>query len=125
MKKLFLFLFGIALLGTWSYAQNIDTTQYNVADLQVLPEFSGGYSKMYDYILKSSTIPKEQAGKVLVSFSVSQTGVLGNFKIEKSASTVLDNEVLRILKSMPNWKPGKIEGKVVNVRKIEIPISFR
>lgn len=52
-------------------------------------------------------------------------GVMKNLKIQRSAGNKsLDKEALRVVKKMPNWIPGKQNGKVVDV-KYNIPITFK
>ena len=52
-------------------------------------------------------------GKVVVGFEVNEKGNLSNFKILKSTNPLLDEDALSIVKSMPDWKPAKIDGKEV------------
>jgi TonB family protein len=94
-----------------------------------MPEFPGGMQGLLTYIGKNLQYPANARennvqGRVMVSFVVNEDGHLSDFKVEKSANDELDNEAIRMAKSMPNWKPGSHEGKPVKVR-YTIPINFR
>jgi TonB family protein len=58
-----------------------------------------------------------------VSFVVDEKGAVKDAKIEKSVSPVLDKEALRVVNSMPAWKPGSEKGKAVKVA-FTLPINF-
>ena len=94
-----------------------------------MPEFPGGAQGLLDFMRKNMTYPDEAKanniqGRVMVSFVVNEDGLLSDFSIAKSANDELDNEALRMAKSMPNWKPGTKDGKPVKVR-YQIPVNFR
>ena len=68
---------------------------------------------------------KNIQGRAVVSFVVHEDGHLSDFKITKSAGNEeLDNEAMRMCKSMPNWNPGVENGKKVKVR-TQLPVNFR
>ena len=62
-------------------------------------------------------------GKVIVQFVVNKEGSVEDVAVATGVDPYLDAEALRIVKMMPKWKPGKHEGKEVNV-KCTIPIGF-
>ena len=105
----------------------VSTEVYDI--VEVMPEFSGGNQKMYDFLLENIEYPQIMSesnftGKVFYQFVVNENGSLSNFKLLRSCGiTELDNEALRVLKIMPNWSPGKLQQKEVKVRYI-IPIRF-
>lgn len=64
-------------------------------------------------------------GKVFVSFVVETNGQISNIKIVREPQGgTLGKEVIRIIKSMPNWIPGKQNGKAARV-KYNIPVDFQ
>jgi TonB family protein len=63
-------------------------------------------------------------GKVYVSFVVNKKGKVTQVKIEKGPDESLNKEALRVINKMPDWTPGKHEGKNVNV-KVNLPIAFK
>jgi TonB family protein len=94
-----------------------------------MPEFPGGMDGMRDYIRKNIMYPDEAknanvTGKALVNFVVDKTGKVTHVKIKKSSDNeFLDKEAIRVVESMPDWKPGSQRGQNVNVQFI-IPIEF-
>lgn len=96
----------------------------------VLPQFPGGVQALLAYINSTVKYPKEaitdgKQGRSIVSFVIMKDGSIDNVAIAKSAgSDILDQEAIRVVKSMPKWEPGTIKGKPVNV-KFNVPIQFR
>ena len=93
-----------------------------------MPEFPGGDLGLMNYIRKNVKYPpiaKEYniTGKVYVSFIVDKTGSVTNVKIVRGVDKNLDAEALRVVKSLPKYKPGKQRGKPVRVM-FTIPINF-
>ena len=93
-----------------------------------MPEFPGGDLGLMNYIKKNVKYPpiaKEYniTGKVFVSFIVNQSGSVTNVKIVRGVDKNLDAEALRVVKSLPKYKPGKQRGKAVRVM-FTIPINF-
>lgn len=62
-------------------------------------------------------------GRVISAFIVNEDGSLSNIKIARSISEKFDEEAIRLIKNMPNWKPGKQNGKAVKVS-YSLPIIF-
>jgi protein TonB len=93
-----------------------------------MPEFPGGDLGLMKYIQKNVKYPpiaKEYniTGKVYVSFIVDKSGSVTNVKIVRGVDKNLDAEALRVVKSLPKYKPGKQRGKAVRVM-FTIPINF-
>jgi protein TonB len=93
-----------------------------------MPIFPGGDLGLMKYIQKNVKYPpiaKEYniTGKVYVSFIVDKTGSVTNVKIVRGVDKTLDAEALRVVKSLPKYKPGKQRGKAVRVM-FTIPINF-
>ena len=93
-----------------------------------MPIFPGGDLGLMKYIQKNVKYPpiaKEYniTGKVYVSFIVDKTGSVTNVKIVRGVDKNLDAEALRVVKSLPKYKPGKQRGKAVRVM-FTIPINF-
>ncbi len=83
-------------------------------------EFPGGDRALYQYIsnsVKYPVIAQENGiqGKVYVKFVVNELGKVSNGEILRGVDTSLDNEALRVINSLPNFKPGKQRGKPVKV----------
>ena len=99
---------------------------YKEAD--VMPEFPGGMPELMQYMVESIKYPKELqeaniAGKVFVRFVVDTEGKVGQVEVVKSLHEQLDAEAVRVISGMPDWTPGKKDGKAVNVELV-LPISY-
>jgi protein TonB len=94
-----------------------------------MPQFPGGMPALMDYLGASIQYPEKARkddiqGKVVVKFVVCENGTLCNEEIVRSVGGGCDEEVIRVVKAMPNWKPGKQNGKAVKVY-YTLPVSFR
>ncbi len=108
--------------------QQSATKAYEV--VEVMPKFKGGESAMMEFLMMNMKYPQaavkaKQQGRAIVGFVVRKDGTVSDVHITKSAGyAVLDEEAMRVVKSMPAWEPGKQKGKPVNV-KYNVPITFR
>ena len=112
---------------------NMQTKQSDIktADkVEVMPEFKGGNKAMMEFLMMNMKYPAsaakaKQQGRAVVGFVVGKDGTISDVQIKKSAGhAVLDEEAMRVVKSMPAWEPGKQKGKPVDV-KYFVPITFR
>ena len=117
-----------ALPTTNMQTQQSATKAYDV--VEVMPKFKGGESAMMEFLMMNMKYPQaavkaKQQGRAIVGFVVRKDGTVSDVHITKSAGyAVLDEEAMRVVKSMPAWEPGKQKGKPVNV-KYNVPITFR
>ena len=93
-----------------------------------MPEFPGGDAGVLKFIqqnMKYPPIAKEYniTGKVYVSFIVDKSGSVTDVKIVRGVDKSLDAEAVRVIKSLPKYKPGTQRGKPVRVM-FTIPINF-
>jgi protein TonB len=93
-----------------------------------MPEFPGGDLGLMKYIQKNVKYPpiaKEYniTGKVYISFVVDKSGSVTNVKVVRGVDKNLDAEAVRVIKSLPKYKPGKQRGKAVKVM-FTVPINF-
>lgn len=93
---------------------------------EIMPEFPGGQQNMIRYLdEQTAPLAKQHKGRVIVSFIVGKDGTIRQPELLKgTASDTLNNEALRIVKSMPKFNPGKQNGEAVVV-KYTIPVTFR
>ena len=97
--------------------------------VEEMPKFKGGDAKLMEFLMMNmkypeSAIKAKQQGRAIVGFVVRKDGTVSDVYIEKSTGyDVLDNEAMRVVKSMPAWEPGKQKGKPVNVEYF-VPITF-
>jgi TonB family protein len=94
---------------------------------EVMPEFPGGMPEMVKYLLENMIYPEEMKengieGRIFVQFVVTKTGSVEDITIARGIDG-LNREAIRLVKQMPNWKPGINNGKQVNVKML-IPIRF-
>ena len=75
-------------------------------------------------VYPESAIDNGVQGRVTVGFIVERDGSVASVEIRKSVDPALDKEALRVVKSMPRWKPGKQQGKAVRTR-FSVPVVFR
>jgi protein TonB len=112
----------------------IETAEEEEEEAQVfyivedMPEFPGGDLALRKYIansIKYPVIAQENGiqGKVYVTFVVGKTGKVTNASIARGVDSSIDKEALRVVNSLPPWKPGKQRGKPVNVS-YTVPINF-
>ncbi|MGL5889409.1 MAG: TonB family protein [Bacteroidia bacterium] len=95
-----------------------------------MPQFPGGEAALQEYLQKSIVYPeiaKEQGlqGSVYVNFVVKKDGTISDVRIVKGVKGApsLDNEAMRVIKSMPKWKPGRMNGQAVAVS-MNLPVRF-
>ena len=93
------------------------------------PEFPGGDAAMMKYLsenIKYPVIAQENGiqGRVICQFVVNKDGSIVDINVVRSVDPSLDKEAIRVIKSMPKWKPGMQRGKPVRV-KFTLPVSFR
>ena len=96
--------------------------------VEEMPKYAGGFDKMYEFLGENIKYPqkaKEEgiSGTVYISFVVEKDGKPTNFKVLRGVNEELDAEALRVMKLMPNWEPGKQDGKAVRVQ-YNLPIKF-
>ncbi len=92
-------------------------------------EFPGGIEAMMKWLQYNVKYPKEaekagEQGKAVIKFTVNKDGSISNATIIKSVSPSIDKEALRIVTSMPKWKPAENGGKKVACW-YTLPVSFR
>jgi protein TonB len=112
-----------------------ETTDEIFMVVEDMPRFEGcsdetcTQTKIMQFIARKTNYPpiaKENniTGRVFVSFVVDKTGSVTNVKILRGVDKYLDAEAVRVVKSLPKFRPGKQRGKPVKVQ-YNVPISFR
>ena len=92
-------------------------------------EFIGGAQALMKYIQTNiqyppTSIEMNEQGKVYLSFVVEPDGSISNVVVERGVSPDLDKEAKRVVRSMPNWKPGESKAKKSRTR-CRLPINFQ
>lgn len=93
------------------------------------PKFPGGDAELYKYLSKNIRYPEMAAqnniqGKVIVQFVVEKNGAVGEVKVMRGKDPDLDKEAVRVVKSLPKFIPGKMNGQSVRVW-YTLPINFK
>ena len=114
-----------------------DVPPYEVTDgsdtiysvVEEMPEFPGGSAALHKFIADNLRYPEGLAenciqGRVIVYFCVDTLGRVRDPKIKRSLHPALDKEAIRVVGLLPDFKPGRHNGRKVNVR-LSLPIIFR
>ena len=93
------------------------------------PEFPGGMSALMKFLsdnIKYPVIAQENGiqGRVITTFVVERDGSITDINVVRGQDPSLDKEAVRVIKTMPRWKPGQQRGKPVRVR-FTLPVQFR
>ena len=108
--------------------EKVDENQiFEVVEVQ--PEFPGGMDALMQYLTKNIRYPSRAQenniqGRAVLKFVVSKDGSVSNVSVVKSLDPDCDKEAVRVISSMPKWKPGKQSGKPVNCY-FTCPVLFR
>ena len=93
------------------------------------PEFPGGTGKLLEYVQKNLKYPmaareSDIQGRVFVGFVVEKDGSISNVKVLRGIGGGCDEEAIRVVQSLPKFKPGKQRGNAVRVQ-YTLPIVFK
>ena len=98
--------------------------------VEQMPEFPGGFEAMRQYLMDNVVYPESAKkdrveGRVVCQFVVNTDGTITEvIVVRTSGDERLDAEAVRVIQSMPVWKPGKQRGKNVRV-KYTMPVNFK
>lgn len=98
--------------------------------VETMPEFPGGQAALFKYLsenVKYPVIAQENGiqGRVICQFVVNKDGSIVDVEVVRSGGDAsLDKEAIRVIKSMPKWKPGRQRGQAVRV-KYTVPVNFK
>lgn len=92
-------------------------------------EFPGGMPALMSWLSNNIRYPEtaqslDIQGKVVVKFIVEKDGNIRNISVVRSVDMALDKEAIRLVKAMPRWKPGYVNGEAVRCY-FTLPINFR
>ena len=97
--------------------------------VEQMPQFPGGEAALMKYLASHINYPPMAAengiqGRVVVQFVVDKTGRVGEVKLARSVDKDLDNEAVRVCKSLPKFTPGRQNGQPVSVW-YTLPVTFK
>lgn len=118
----------VEALGDYEFIEEYEDVQ--IIDLvEAQPEFPGGMQALSNFLSNNIRYPRisrdnGSQGRAFVGFTVNSDGSIQDIEIMKSTGDIhLDMEAIRVVESMPKWKPGRQNGKPVRV-KFVLPINF-
>ena len=94
-----------------------------------MPQFPGGERALMKFLQENVKYPPEAVkdsiqGRVVVKFIVDSLGYVGEIEVVRSVHELLDEEAVRVCKTLPRFAPGRILGKAVNVW-YTLPVTFK
>lgn len=110
-------------------AQNDEQVALQDSILETMPSYPGGQVALFQFLSKTIKYPvsaeeKKIQGRVIVGFYVEADGTITDVEVKKSVDPSLDEEAVRVVKSMPKWIPGKKDGVPVKIE-YTLPVTFR
>lgn len=111
-----------------SAPQAVTSDDQTFSVVEQMPEYPGGMRAGLEFMARNLRYPTkaQEAGKqgcVIVQFVVRKDGSLSDFKVLRPVDPWLDAEAIRVISTMPKWKPGMQDGKPVSV-KFTLPVTF-
>lgn len=106
-----------------------DNTERIYTTVEQMPQFPGGDAELMKFINANLQYPAEAMvnniqGRVVVKFVVSKTGKVGEVKVVRSKEPGLDKEAVRVVGTLPDFIPGRMNGQAVNVW-YTLPVTFK
>jgi hypothetical protein len=127
MKKYLLLLIALFVVSFASAQANttmVDDAPYNYEDVEVRPEFPGGFNELMRFVGKNFKITEYEGngGTLKVAFIVEVDGTVSNIKVVKDLGEGTGAEAKRVISLSPRWSSGEFRGKKVRVL-YELPIK--
>lgn len=102
---------------------------YQMNEVDEMPQFPGGQEAMYSYLTERLEYPESLEsdsieGNVFVSFTVGKQGGIDSVEVKQGVHPILDENAKEAIASMPDWQPGKKDGKSVNVDFV-LPVKYK
>ena len=134
MNKINYILIGLFLIVGWSFEGQAQSSDVVVEEepifavAEVMPEYPGGVEARQKFLRDNIKYPKLEkdvalSGKVIVKFVVEKDGSITDIQIIRSISLAFDEEIVRVIKLMPNWTPAKQKAYTVRAFVI-LPIDI-
>lgn len=97
--------------------------------VEQMPMFPGGDAKLMEWLSKNIRYPAVAAeagiqGRVIMKFVLAPDGSVRDISVERSVNPLLDMEAYRVVRAMPRWIPGRIDGEPVPVY-FTLPVTFQ
>ena len=107
--------------------QSVTDTIYN--NIEIMPEFPGGFSELMNFLTSNVNYPESAKtnnieGRTFVSFVVEKDGSITDIEVLRGFDKDCDAEAVRVVSTMPKWKPGVKDGETVRCR-FNLPFTFK
>lgn len=108
--------------------QAVTSDDQTFSVVEQMPEYPGGMRAGLEFMARNLRYPTKareagKQGRVIVQFVVRKDGSLSDFKVLRPVDPWLDAEAIRVISTMPKWKPGMQDRKPVSV-KFTLPVTF-
>jgi protein TonB len=118
----------ITLLSLGVYAQSNKESTANTLTEKEKPRYPGGDSELKKYLSLNLHYPnpaleQKVEGEVLVGFIIDTEGAISDVKIIRGIGYGCDEEAVRVVKEMPQWRPACVKGKKIKVA-YRLPVVF-
>ena len=140
MKKIcLLFVAMFCTLVMFAQSDGVNTTSndtvvgdddYICVNYETWPKFPGGQQAMIKYIQENLKYPKQalkkqKQGRSIGQIIVEKDGSITHIRVVRSSGNKsLDRAAIRVIKTMPKWTPGRLQGKIVRTT-YALPVNFR
>ncbi len=131
---------GLMAASQTAFAQQPDTLRMDAIEkateeveifgmVEEMPGFPGGEVKLMEFIAKNINYPKEAIekgieGRVFVGFIIDVDGSVTDVKLLRGIGCGCDEEAIRVVKSLPKWRPAKQNGVLIRVP-FQLPVNFK
>lgn len=107
--------------------QSVTDTIYN--NIEIMPEFPGGFSELMNFLTSNVNYPESAKtnnieGRTFISFVVEKDGSITDIEVLRGFDKDCDAEAVRVVSTMPKWKPGVKDGETVRCR-FTLPFTFK
>lgn len=107
--------------------QSVTDTIYN--NIEIMPEFPGGFSELMNFLTSNVNYPESAKtnnieGRTFISFVVEKDGSITDIEVLRGFDKDCDAEAVRVVSTMPKWKPGVKDGETVRCR-FNLPFTFK
>ncbi len=131
MQKLFVILFLLLAIASFSQSSSSSTTKKIYTRVDKMPQYPGGQQALLQVFLDSIDFPRvryndlddsDLSAKVVLKFIIDENGKVLDAVIVKSGNTKLNDKLIAVAKRL-KFKPGLQDGKPVKVEYI-FPFTF-
>ena len=117
-----------AVYGQTDFKKSISNLNQIFVNPEIEAQFPGGEDSMYVYLNRNLRYPKrnidaDKGGMVYLEFKIDTSGLISDITIARGMNKEFDNEAVRLVKNMPNWKPAMVGNRKV-VQYFTLPLIF-